>query len=97
MTKLWMTMLLMLAACGTAEGSARMYQTTDSGGEVILEGNYLDRVADAVVLMATHCDGRFLVVDEEVEDGYKEAPDPGETFVEFVCMGRVDGLATANE
>ena len=81
--------MLVLAGCG-ASGAASMVRSTHSWGELRLTGPYLERVADAVTLMATHCDGPFSVVDHESETGFTEAPRPDQTRVQFVCPARVE-------
>ncbi len=54
-------LLLLTPACS---GTAYIVQADDRGGEVALEGVYIDRVAEARALMAEHCNGRFTVRDD---------------------------------
>lgn len=82
-------LLVALSGCHVA-GTATMVRTTRAWGELTLSGTYLDRVADAVILMATHCDGPFSVVDHDSETGFTETPSPEQTRVQFVCPARVE-------
>lgn len=83
------TLLVVLAGCG-ASGAASMVRTTNAWGELTLSGPYLERVAEAVTLMAIHCDGPFAVVDHESDTGFTQTPRPEQTRIQFVCPARVE-------
>lgn len=78
---------LALVGC-SAPGSARIVEANAQGGEIVLEGRYMDRVAEAVRLMAVHCDGDFAVIDEMGERLHLDAPSRDQTHAEFVCTDR---------
>ena len=78
--------LCFAVGCGPA-GSARIVDANTQGGEVVLEGPYMDRVADALVKMAIHCDGEFAILDDTGEALYVDAPSREQTRAEFVCTG----------
>ncbi|MFT5359500.1 MAG: hypothetical protein ACI9KE_006743 [Polyangiales bacterium] len=88
-------LLITLTGCG-AGGVATMVRTSQTGGELELSGPYLARTADAVVLMATHCDGFFAVLDEHAEGGLRDTPAREQTHLEFVCGEEATELRAAN-
>ena len=69
-----------LAACS---GTAHIVRADAHGGTVQLEGPYMDSVAAARLLMAEHCDGRFVVWGRS--GGRVDAPSPDQEAVRFDC------------
>lgn len=77
--------LLLSSACASG-GMVHMTDMWSGGGTVLLEeGSYMDRTAEAVTLMATHCNGSFRVVDPRAPGGYTDAPGPDDRAVDFEC------------
>ena len=76
--------LLLATACGP---NVHFVRRQADGGELRLSGTYMDRAAEAQVVMAAYCGGRFAVLVER--DGHVErvqAPEPEQSHVSFVCL-----------
>lgn len=72
-------LMLALGACG----GANLVRKDGVSGRVDLSGPYMPAMADARVLMAEHCKGRFVAV--EAED-----------HVEFACSADSNGVLVAH-
>jgi hypothetical protein len=69
-----------LAGCG----SAHLVRADRHGGRVALDGAYMERVADARLLMASHCEGRFTILTADGH-GAVDAPAPDQETADFEC------------
>ena len=85
----------MASACAAVGSHARIVRADRYGGEVALSGTYMDRAADALLVMAEHCDGRFrILAPAGTGTQYIDAPDRDQRWVDFECVG-VDEPALA--
>jgi hypothetical protein len=62
--------MLILSACS---GTAQLVRNDGVGGRVVLQGAYMPAMADARLLMAEHCDGRYTMTENH-------------SVVEFRCV-----------
>jgi hypothetical protein len=76
--------IVLSLAAPACSGTAYIVQADAQGGEVALEGTYIDRVAEARALMAEHCHGRFTVRDES--GTAVDVPTRAQTRAEFDCV-----------
>lgn len=73
-----------LFACSA--GTAHIVRGDRHGGEVALDGPYMDSVASARLQMAEHCRGQFTIQDPDDPRRAVIAPEPGERSATFVCV-----------
>jgi len=78
---LLVTTPLLVGGCG----GARLVRGDPHGGEVALYGAYTSAVPEARAVMASHCDGRFVVAG--AARGSPTVP-PDRDRVVFVCVER---------
>jgi len=68
-------------------GTAHIVRAEPRGGEVALEGPYMESVASARFLMAEYCQGRFTIrAPDGAPDETVIAPNRGEETAEFDCV-----------
>jgi hypothetical protein len=87
--------IVLLLAAPACSGTAYIVQGDARGGEVALEGAYIDSIAEARAVMAEHCHGRFTVRD--ANGARVDVPTRGQSHAKFDCRTRraSDQLASA--
>ncbi len=86
--------ILAAVALTACSGTAHIVRADAHGGIVKLGGPYMDSVAAARLLMAEHCDGRFVVWGSRGER--VDAPSPDQDAVRFDCEGHGPGQVASS-